>query len=118
MKKKPSKTRHREPSKASLREIPEVDFSKTRTRRNRYAKRIAAEGIVVQVGRGRPKRIVEVGGTASGASSAPTVPSGRPRTGGRGGRPPSWATGSRRSGASPDQDAFTGSSVSSDRHVA
>jgi hypothetical protein len=38
-------------SKASLREIPEVDFSKYRTRRNRY------------VGRGRPKRMLEVGGT-------------------------------------------------------
>lgn len=53
----------REPSKASLREIPEVDFSKARVHRNPYAKRIAEEGLVVQVGRGRPKRILEVGGT-------------------------------------------------------
>lgn len=52
-----------EPSKASLREIPEVDFSKSRARRNPYAQRIAREGIVVQVGRGRPKRLMEVGGT-------------------------------------------------------
>ncbi len=53
----------REPSKASLREIPEVDFSKARVRRNPYAKRIAKDGLVVQVGRGRPKKILEVGGT-------------------------------------------------------
>ncbi len=55
--------KQREPSKASLREIPEVDFSKTRVRRNPYAARIAKEGIVVQVGRGRPKKVLEVGGT-------------------------------------------------------
>jgi len=60
---KASKRRHSEPSKASLKEIPEVDFSKGRVRRNPYAKRIAREGIVVQVGRGRPKRLLEVGGT-------------------------------------------------------
>jgi hypothetical protein len=47
----------REPSKRSLREIPEVDFRKVRVRRNRYARRITAEGLVVQVGRGRPKRL-------------------------------------------------------------
>ncbi len=55
--------KQREPSKASLRDIPEVDFSKARVRRNPYAARIAKEGIVVQVGRGRPKKILEVGGT-------------------------------------------------------
>jgi len=54
--------KQREPSKASLREIPEVDFSTAR--RSPYAARIAKEGIVVQVGRGRPKRILEVGGTS------------------------------------------------------
>jgi hypothetical protein len=57
------KRKQREPSKASLREIPEVDFSKARVRRNPYAARIADEGVVVQVGRGRPKRLLEVGGT-------------------------------------------------------
>ncbi len=57
------KRKQREPSKASLREIPEVDFSTVRVRRNPYAARIAEEGIVVQVGRGRPKRFLEVGGT-------------------------------------------------------
>jgi len=61
--KKARKTRHGEPSKASLKEIPEVDFSRGRVRRNPYAKRITREGIVVQVGRGRPKRLLEVGGT-------------------------------------------------------
>jgi hypothetical protein len=53
--------KHREPSKASLREIPEVDFSKAR--RSLYAARIAKEGIFVQVGRGRPEKVMEVGGT-------------------------------------------------------
>jgi hypothetical protein len=57
------RTRHREPSKASLREIPEVRFGQARVRRNPYAARIEREGIVVQVGRGRPKKILEVGGT-------------------------------------------------------
>lgn len=55
--------KQREPSKRSLREMPEVDFSKARVRRNPYAARIAEQGIVVQVGRGRPKRLLEVGGT-------------------------------------------------------
>ena len=34
-----------EPTKRSLREIPEVDFKVAKVRRNPYAKRIAAEGI-------------------------------------------------------------------------
>jgi hypothetical protein len=55
--------KQREPSKRSLREMPEVDFSKARVRRNPYAARIAEEGIIVQVGRGRPRRLLEVGGT-------------------------------------------------------
>jgi hypothetical protein len=58
------RTRHSEPSEASLREIPEVDFTKARVRRNPYAARIAKEGITVQVGRGRPKKLAEVGGTS------------------------------------------------------
>jgi hypothetical protein len=53
----------REPSQRSLREMPEVDFGKTRVARNPYARRIAAEGLTVQVGRGRPKRLQESGGT-------------------------------------------------------
>jgi hypothetical protein len=61
--KKVHRRAERGPSKRSLREIPEVDFRKARVKRNPYARRIAAEGIVVQVGRGRPKRLLESGGT-------------------------------------------------------
>lgn len=61
--KKTSRSPQREPSKRSLREIPEVDFRRVITRRNPYARKIAAEGIVVQIGRGRPKRLLESGGT-------------------------------------------------------
>ena len=57
-------TRHAEPSEASLKEIPEVDFTKARVRRNPYAASIAKEGITVQVGKGRPQRLAEVGGTS------------------------------------------------------
>jgi hypothetical protein len=53
-----------EPSNASLKEMPEVDFAKARVRRNPYAARISKEGITVQVGRGRPRRLREVGGTS------------------------------------------------------
>jgi hypothetical protein len=53
-----------EPSKASLKEMPEVDFTKVKVRRNPHAARIAREGITVQVGRGRPRRLTEVGGTS------------------------------------------------------
>ncbi len=52
----------REPSKASLREIPEVDFASATVRRNPYAARVAAEGIV-HVRRGRPKKGTETGPT-------------------------------------------------------
>lgn len=43
--------------------MPEVDFSQARVRRNPYAKKIREEGVVVQVGRGRPRKVLEVGGT-------------------------------------------------------
>jgi hypothetical protein len=52
----------REPSKASLREIPEIDFATAKVRRNPYAKRVAAEGIV-HVRRGRPRKGTETGPT-------------------------------------------------------
>ena len=61
--KKVSRRAQREPSQRSLREIPEVDFRKVRVKSNPYARRIAADGITVQVGRGRPKRLLESGGT-------------------------------------------------------
>lgn len=71
--KKAKRRRHTEPSKASLREIPEVDFSSAKVRKNPYAARIAAEGIVVQVGRGRPKRLLEVGETRPRSVRFPDV---------------------------------------------
>lgn len=61
--KKVNRRAQREPSKRSLREIPEVDFRRARVERNPYAGGIAAEGLVIQVGRGRPKRLLESGGT-------------------------------------------------------
>lgn len=50
----------REPSRASLREIPEVDFRTAKVRPNPYAARVAAEGIV-HVRRGRPRKGTETG---------------------------------------------------------
>ena len=61
--KKANRRTHRDPSRRSLREIPEVDFRTARVKRNPYAQRIAEEGLVVQVGRGRPRRVLEAGGT-------------------------------------------------------
>jgi hypothetical protein len=43
----------REPSKASLREIPEIDFSKVKVRSNPWAVRIACERVVHMV---KPRR--------------------------------------------------------------
>jgi hypothetical protein len=58
MKKAP---RHDEPSAASLREIPEADFSRQKWEpRPRIAARIAAEGMTFP-GRGRPRKGQEVG---------------------------------------------------------
>lgn len=59
-----SPVKRTEPSKASLKEMPEVNFSRGRVRRNHHAARIAREGIPAQVGRGRPKKRQEVGGTS------------------------------------------------------
>ena len=47
------------PSRASLREMPEVNLDKAKVRRNPYALRIAAEGISIHVGRGRPRKGTE-----------------------------------------------------------
>jgi hypothetical protein len=62
--KKANRRPQAEPSRAALREMPETDFGKARVRKNPFARRIALEGIVVQVGRGRPRRVLEVGGTS------------------------------------------------------
>ena len=63
--KKATSKKMKEPSQRALREMPEVDFRKARVRRNPYAARIAAEGLSVRVGRGRPKK---------GAETGPTIP--------------------------------------------
>src|SRR5467141_4507761 len=62
MKKAVSK-KAREPSRASLREMPEVNFDRTKVRRNPYALRIAKEGISIHAGRGRPRKGTETGPT-------------------------------------------------------
>jgi hypothetical protein len=59
---KNARNRQADPSRASLREIPEVDFNTAKVRRNPFADRIAAEGIV-HAGRGRPKKGQETGPT-------------------------------------------------------
>jgi len=61
MKKAP---RHDEPSRASLREIPELDVGRLKLRKNPYAARIALEG-GIHVRRGRPTK---------GQETGPTVP--------------------------------------------
>ncbi len=53
----------RGPSRASLREMPEVNFDKAKVRPNPYALRIAAEGISIHPGRGRPRKGTETGPT-------------------------------------------------------
>jgi hypothetical protein len=53
----------RPPSRASLREMPEVDFSQAKARHNPYALRIAKKGLSVRVGRGRPRKGTETGPT-------------------------------------------------------
>jgi hypothetical protein len=50
----------REPSKASLRAIPEIDFKTATVRPNPYAARLAADGII-HVRRGRPRKGTETG---------------------------------------------------------
>ena len=61
--KKATGKKAREPTRASLREIPEVDFDKAKVRRNPYAPRIAKEGISIHAGRGRPRKGTETGPT-------------------------------------------------------
>ena len=59
--KKATGKKTREPSRASLREMPEVNFDKTKVRRNPYGLRIAREGISINAGRGRPRKGTETG---------------------------------------------------------
>ncbi|MDQ3262209.1 MAG: hypothetical protein M3Y59_00910 [Myxococcota bacterium] len=63
MKRGKAKEKASPPSRASLREIPEVDLERATVRRNPYAARIAAEGMSLKVGRGRPLKGTETGPT-------------------------------------------------------
>ena len=56
---------HRGPSKMSLEEIPEVDFSRYERVENPSAARLVEEGFSVKTGRGRPRK---------GKETGPTVP--------------------------------------------
>ncbi len=75
------KASQRPPSRASLREMPEVDFSKATLRRNPYAERIAKEGYFLPDGRhimplprrGRPKKGEEPGPTTLRSVRFPTT---------------------------------------------
>ena len=71
--KKGSGSSTKEPSRSSLREMPEVDFKKAKVRRNPYARRIRAEGISIHVGRGRPSKGNEVGPTVPRSVRFPTI---------------------------------------------
>ncbi len=61
--KKANGKKTRGPSRASLREMPEVNFDESKVRRNPYALRIANKGISIHVGRGRPRKGTETGPT-------------------------------------------------------
>jgi hypothetical protein len=61
--KKATHRRAKGPSRRSLRQMPEVDFKKSKIRRNPYVDRIAAEGISIHVARGRPRKGTETGPT-------------------------------------------------------
>jgi len=61
--KKATGKKAREPSRASLREMPEVNFDEARARRNPYALRIEKEGMSIHVRRGRPRKGTETGPT-------------------------------------------------------
>jgi hypothetical protein len=71
--KKARKQADRGPTRASLREMPEVDLSQAKIRRNPYAKKIAREGITVHAGRGRPKKGEETGPTVPRSVRFPAI---------------------------------------------
>lgn len=73
MKQAKRKRSSRGPSKASLREIPEVDIATAKVRANPYAAKILREGMEVQIGRGRPKKVLEVGETVPRSVRFPSV---------------------------------------------
>ena len=77
---------HEGPSRASLREIPEL-APKTKGRANPYAQRLQAEGYELQIGRRRPAAGTEVGPTWSSRCAC------RPRSG------PAWKSEPRTRGS-------------------
>lgn len=62
--KEATRRKSRPPSRASLREMPEVDFTLAKTRRNPYSHRVVIEGASVHIVRGRPKKGSETGPTS------------------------------------------------------
>ncbi len=84
MKKNPSRVSHAPPSKASLREMPEADFTKPGWRRGSHlAARIRKEGLTFQIdgqapivlreGAGRPKRGEKVEPTSVHSARLPVA---------------------------------------------
>jgi hypothetical protein len=67
---KKARRKQSEPSRTSLKEIPEIDFRKVKVRPNPYASRIAAEGIHFK--RGRPHKGQETGPTTPRSIRFPT----------------------------------------------
>ena len=72
--KKASK-KQKEPSRASLKEMPEIDFSKARARKNPYAARIAKDGGYWIEVDGEPPRFVRTaeGRPKKGAPAAHSI---------------------------------------------
>jgi probable addiction module antidote protein len=57
--KKSKSARHRAPSRVSLDDIPEIEFSKPKVRKNPYAKKVVEQGLTIQVGQRRPKELLK-----------------------------------------------------------
>jgi hypothetical protein len=60
MRKAPSRARGSNPSAASLRAMPEIDFSRMTVRRNPFARRIAREGIEIAHDRPSASSLVDM----------------------------------------------------------
>ena len=93
----------REPTKASLREIPEIDFQSVTVRRNPYAEQVAASGII-HVRRGRPRKGTETGVTEPRSVRFPARPTAGPSAGTA--MPPKRAQHPRWAVDSPSQSAL------------
>ena len=64
---------HQEPSAASLRDMPEADFSRIRVRPNKYAASAAEKALKIQYGKGRPRKGAESGPTPARTLRLPTA---------------------------------------------